>query len=86
MYAASRLGRTVHRPPKAYQLPPTVRGAAVDAKMVSAVHRAGAQLHIWTIDQQAEMHRLLDLGVDGIVTDRPDRLNEVIEERAHAQG
>jgi glycerophosphoryl diester phosphodiesterase len=86
MYAASRVGRTVHLPPEAYQLPARIRGAAVDARLVDAVHRADAHLHVWTIDEPDEMHRLLDLGVDGIVTDRPDLLNDVMKERTNATG
>ena len=38
---------------------------------------------MWTIDEPAEMHRLLDLGVDGIVTDRIDTLARVLAERGH---
>ena len=86
MYAASRLGKTVHLAPSAYQLPPLIRGAAVDGRMVRSVHAADAQIHVWTINEPQEMHRLLDLGVDGIVTDRPDLLNDVVKERSDAQG
>lgn len=86
MYAASRLGKTVHRAPVAYQLPAKVKGAAVDQKLVDAVHLAGAQIHVWTIDDPEQMHTLFDLGVDGIITDRPDLLNEVVEERNGTEG
>ena len=80
MYAASRLGRTVHRPPDAYQLPYRIRGGSVDEKLVEAVHAAGAHLHLWTVNDPDDMGRFLEMGVDGIVTDRPDLLNDVLEE------
>lgn len=53
----------------------------VNATMVERAHRAGIQVHVWTIDDAAEMERLLDLGVDGIMTDRPTVLREVLERR-----
>lgn len=81
MYAASRVGKTVHRSVDAYQVPDTIKGASVDQKLVDAVHAADAHIHVWTVDEPSDMHRLLDLGVDGIVTDRPDILNTVIAER-----
>lgn len=48
---------------------------------VRRAHRHGLQVHAWTINDPAEMHRLLDLGVDGVVTDRADLLKGVLEER-----
>lgn len=42
---------------------------------------AGIAVHVWTIDDASEMHRLLDLGVDGILTDRPAILKTVLNER-----
>jgi glycerophosphoryl diester phosphodiesterase len=53
----------------------------VDARTVDAAHRAGRQVHVWTIDDPAEMRRLIDLGVDGIVTNRADLLRDVLAER-----
>jgi glycerophosphoryl diester phosphodiesterase len=50
----------------------------LDERMVHAAHAAGAHVHVWTVNDPDEMRRLLDMGVDGIVSDRPDLLNEVV--------
>lgn len=50
--------------------------------LVDALHAFGLPVHIWTVDEVADMERLLDWGVDGILTDRPDRLAAVLVERA----
>ena len=50
--------------------------------LVEALHASGLPVHIWTVDETADMERLLDWGVDGILTDRPDRLAAVLVERA----
>jgi glycerophosphoryl diester phosphodiesterase len=86
MYAASRIGRGIPAKFDAYQLPYKTRGVAADKRLIDAVHRAGKQIHLWTVNERHEMEEFLDLGVDGIITDRPDLLNEVMEERADAQG
>jgi glycerophosphoryl diester phosphodiesterase len=57
------------------------RVVVADARFVARAHAAGVAVHIWTIDDAAEMERLLDLGVDGIMTDRPAVLREVFEAR-----
>ena len=48
------------------------------AGLIDAVHRAGKQVHIWTVDDSETMERLIDLGVDGIFTDRIDILKDVL--------
>jgi glycerophosphoryl diester phosphodiesterase len=53
----------------------------VDRRFVATAHRRGLQVHVWTIDGRAEMERLLDLGVDGLMTDRPALLKEVLTVR-----
>jgi glycerophosphoryl diester phosphodiesterase len=44
----------------------------VTARYLAAMHRAGVEVHVWTVNEPAQMRRLLELGVDGIVTDRAD--------------
>jgi glycerophosphoryl diester phosphodiesterase len=53
----------------------------VTRRVVRAVHAAGAEVHAWTVNDPATMRRLLDLGVDGLVTDRCDLAVEVVRER-----
>jgi glycerophosphoryl diester phosphodiesterase len=53
----------------------------VTAAFVEEAHRRSMQVHVWTIDDADEMERLLDLGVDGLMTDRPSVLKQVLESR-----
>ena len=57
------------------------RLSLVTRRFVERAHRRGVQVHVWTIDDAPAMHELLDLGVDGIVTDRPSVLREVLRAR-----
>ncbi len=58
-----------------------VRVPLVTPRFVETAHRLGVQVHVWTIDDRDEMTRLLDLGVDGIMTDRPQVLKDLLVER-----
>ncbi len=58
----------------------------VTAGFVERVHELGRQVHVWTIDEPAQMHRLLDLGVDAIMSDRIDVLRAVFESRGIWRG
>lgn len=53
----------------------------VTPDFLARTHAAGKQVHVWTIDDPDQMHQLLDMGVDGIITDRPDVLRRVLTER-----
>ena len=76
-------GIPVGRLPAACAQVPVRRGrfVIVDRRFVEAAHRRGLQVHVWTIDDRREMVRLLDLGVDGLMTDRPSLLKAVLAER-----
>ena len=56
----------------------------VDDVLVEAAHRAGLALHVWTINDPAEMGRLVDLGVDGVISDLPTALVSVVGDRGLA--
>jgi glycerophosphoryl diester phosphodiesterase len=49
--------------------------------LVRSLKRAGIPVHVWTVNEVADMHRLLDWGVDGLLSDFPDRLGLVLHER-----
>ena len=62
---------------------PVKRGPVplVTDRFVATAHARDLRVHVWTIDDADEMRRLLDMGVDGIMTDRTDVLKAVLQER-----
>ena len=72
----------VHPPYDALQVPVEYgRRKVVTPRLVNAAHDRGVRVDVWTIDEPGEMHRLLDLGVDVIMTNRPEVLEGVLGER-----
>jgi glycerophosphoryl diester phosphodiesterase len=58
------------------------RGISVlDRRLLELAHASGRHVHAWTVDDRAEIERLLDMGVDGIITDRTGVLAQVLRER-----
>jgi glycerophosphoryl diester phosphodiesterase len=51
----------------------------VNRSTVDAVHAAGRHLHVWTVNDPADMRRMLALGVDGLMTDRADVLRDLLK-------
>ena len=46
-----------------------------------AAHARNLPVHVWVVDDPTRMHELLDMGIDGIQTDRPDLLARILNER-----
>ena len=64
------------------QVPTHIKGRRlVTPRFVRTAHALDLQVHVWTIDDPEQMHELLDMGVDGIMTDRSDVLRYVLESR-----
>jgi glycerophosphoryl diester phosphodiesterase len=68
--------------PLALQVPAHFAGnPLVTPELVACAHRHDVQVHVWTVNDRAEMERLLDLGVDGIMSDFPAILADVVGAR-----
>lgn len=66
-------------PVDAFQVPEVAgRLRVVTPRFVAVAHRWNVPVHVWTVDDPGDMRRLLAMGVDGIQTDRPDVLAEVL--------
>jgi glycerophosphoryl diester phosphodiesterase len=74
-----RLERLLPVPYDALQVPARYgTRTVVDRRFVEAAHRRGLHVHVWTVDEPEEMRWLLGLGVDGLMSDRPDLLLEAV--------
>jgi glycerophosphoryl diester phosphodiesterase len=81
--AAETTGRMPRLGADCLQVPPRQGPIPlVTPRFVRAAHRAGLAVHVWTIDDRPAMRRLLDMGVDGIMTNRPAVLRAVLDDRA----
>ncbi len=77
-----RYGIFIAKPAATAQIPVRQgRLLVVNERLINHANRLGVRVHVWTIDDPAEMHRLLDLGVHGIMTDKPAVLRDVWRER-----
>lgn len=66
----------------AVQVPVAWKGIQIiTPRFIRAAHAADVAVHVWTVDDAAQMHRLLDMGVDGLMTDRPTLLRDVLRQR-----
>ena len=75
-------GRPPPPGPMALQVPTHFVGQPlVTRRFVEHAHRHGLQVHVWTVNEPAEIRDFLELGVDGVVSDFPSRVVEVIEAR-----
>ena len=75
--------RRILRGIDAVQIPEQYSGVQiVTERMIRLLHSAKVEVHVWTVNDAPAMHRLLDLGVDGIVTDRADIALGVLTTRA----
>ncbi len=83
MRTAAARGRVPRKPVGRFlQVPMNVyRFSFTDDRLIRTAHAVGVPVHVWTVNDPIEMNRLLDLGVDGIRTDRADLLRDVLRER-----
>ncbi len=65
---------------QALQVPEQIGGVQIVTKdFVESAHKLNLRIHVWTINETVDMQRLIDLGVDGIMTDYPDKLLELVK-------
>lgn len=67
-------GNALQIPERYHDIPVLTEG------LLASAHRFGVEVHVWTVNEEADMRRLLEMGVDGIFTDYPERLAKVVRE------
>ncbi|NOK59111.1 MAG: glycerophosphodiester phosphodiesterase [Chloroflexi bacterium AL-W] len=81
-----RLGGTYSPVEVAHQVPEYQSDTRiVSPSLIAAAHRRNLHIHIWTPNERKELARFIDLGVDGIITDRPDILMELLDRSSDVQ-
>jgi glycerophosphoryl diester phosphodiesterase len=75
------------REPMALQIPPSFAGEPLATPaLIDFAHSQDVQVHVWTVNDESEMKRLIALGVDGIMSDFPGRLRAVVDAQRGARG
>jgi glycerophosphoryl diester phosphodiesterase/membrane-associated phospholipid phosphatase len=73
-------------PGEVFQVPEEFDGRrVVTPRFTRAAERLGVEVHVWTVNEPEQMHRVLDAGAHALITDYPDRVVEVLAEREAAQ-
>ncbi len=69
-------------PGNALQIPEEYGGIQLlTPELIEAAHSQGVEVHIWTVNEEDDMRRILEMGVDGIMTDHPERLVRIVQNR-----
>lgn len=80
----SAVNLAMHAPYVAFQIPRFFGEIELATpRFIEAAHKAGKAVHVWTINDQDEMELLLDMGVDGIISDRPSLVVSVVGDHSH---
>lgn len=78
-WVRSGMTTSYRSPGQAFQIPPSYNNVIlITPETVDAAHKLGVEMFVWTVNHPEEMQRLLSLGVDGIITDYPLRLREIV--------
>jgi glycerophosphoryl diester phosphodiesterase len=66
---------------QALQVPESAGVQVVSREFIEAAHERNLKVHVWTVNETTDMQRLLEMGVDGIMTDYPDRLLALLKQK-----